>query len=64
MTYGGTLCHAMVKYHVRVQGGAVFPHEQCRRDEESGAFVSVAPFAVQDKVRVSCQSSEYLKMRI
>jgi len=33
-------------------GGAVFPHEQCVRDFDSGAFVALSPFAVNDKVLV------------
>jgi L-asparaginase len=33
-------------------GGAVFPHEQCRRDLESGAFLALSRFKVNDKVFV------------
>ena len=33
-------------------GGAVFSHEQCVRDLESGAFVALSPFDVNDKVLV------------
>jgi hypothetical protein len=35
-----------------VMGGAVFPHDQCRRNLESGAFEGLSPFAVGDKVLV------------
>ena len=33
-------------------GGAVFSHEQCVRDLESGAFEANSPFGVGDKVLV------------
>ena len=32
--------------------GRVFEHDLCRRDLESGAFVALSPFAVNDKVLV------------
>ena len=31
-------------------GGAVFAHDACRRDTDSGAFLPLAPFAPLDKV--------------